>query len=239
MKLKSLIFGLAGFVLAVTAQAQVKIGANPTTIGATSALEIEATGGQKVIVNKTDATVTLGNVPTGATTDQLLSIGSDGTVRKQAPADVALPAYVFDITGNTNISVAEGSNSDLTFPTNNFVTPATATADRISASTWVCPRTGVYRIESSATIEVNNNAANVSGQFSLILSVNNNDVTGSTSNAYTRGPGNNRGTGNAFVYEIRRLTAGDQVKARISTCLACGPNFYYVGGRRLTIQRLE
>lgn len=63
MKLKSLIFGFASLVITVTVQAQVKIGANPTTIGSNSALEVEAINGNKTIIQKDNGNVGIGDVP--------------------------------------------------------------------------------------------------------------------------------------------------------------------------------
>ncbi|WP_147300426.1 hypothetical protein [Dyadobacter luteus] len=46
--------------------AQVKIGTNPTTIGANSNLEVEALNNKKVIVHKDNGTMVIENTPLGS-----------------------------------------------------------------------------------------------------------------------------------------------------------------------------
>lgn len=89
MKLKQLFFALATTALFSTAQAQVKVGANPGTIGANSALEVEATNGKKVTVNKTDGSLTIGSVPSGAVTDSILTVDASGNVRSMNVSRIA------------------------------------------------------------------------------------------------------------------------------------------------------
>jgi hypothetical protein len=74
------LFGAVGI-----SNAQVKIGSNPTTIGANSNLEVEATNARKVIVNKADGTVVIENTPLGAATDRYLSVDASGNVRAVVP----------------------------------------------------------------------------------------------------------------------------------------------------------
>lgn len=66
MKFNRLCFALIATVGFTTAQAQVKIGANPTTIGSTNNLEVEATGGNKTSVNKVTGQVTIQDGTQGA-----------------------------------------------------------------------------------------------------------------------------------------------------------------------------
>jgi hypothetical protein len=65
-----------------TAFGQVKIGTNPTTIGANSNLEVEAVNNKKVIVHKNDGTVVIENTPSGAETDSIMTIDVTGNVRR-------------------------------------------------------------------------------------------------------------------------------------------------------------
>lgn len=64
--------------------AQLKIGSNPTVIGANRNLEIEADNGKKVIVNKVDGTLVIENTPDAATDDKFLKIDAAGNVKKLA-----------------------------------------------------------------------------------------------------------------------------------------------------------
>lgn len=61
--------------------AQVKIGTNPTVIGATNNLEVEGTNNKKVSINKADGTVIIQNTPSGATTDSIMTVDASGNVR--------------------------------------------------------------------------------------------------------------------------------------------------------------
>jgi len=76
---------LALVLLGGAARAQVKIGANPATIGASSGLEVEAANGKKVIVNKADGSVVIENVPAGISSDKYMTVDASGNVRAIAP----------------------------------------------------------------------------------------------------------------------------------------------------------
>lgn len=85
MKTKQLLF--TALIAAATALgtssafAQVKIGTNPTTIGATSNLEVEATNNKKVVVNNANGTVIIQNTPLGAASDSIVTVDANGNVR--------------------------------------------------------------------------------------------------------------------------------------------------------------
>ncbi|MCY7356350.1 MAG: hypothetical protein LH609_02580 [Rudanella sp.] len=75
------------------ALAQVKIGANPGTIGSSSGLEVEATNGKKVIVNKGDGTLMIQNVPASTTNTSILTIDANGVVNKQTQSAASMSTY--------------------------------------------------------------------------------------------------------------------------------------------------
>ncbi len=71
IKLK--IFILANLtLLAISAKAQLKVGNNPTIIGATSNLEIESSSGKKIVANKTTGGLSIDYTPSAASTDSVL-----------------------------------------------------------------------------------------------------------------------------------------------------------------------
>lgn len=121
------LFLLAALLLALVttlphaARAQVKIGANPTVIGSGSNLEVEATGGQKVIVNKADGTMIIQNAPTSTTNTFLLTTDANGLVSKQLPNSQTLPPVILGTLGS-GINLAAGSagysGANITIPAN-------------------------------------------------------------------------------------------------------------------------
>lgn len=84
---------IATLFTSITADAQVKIGSNPTIIGPNSNLEVQATNGNKVIVNKDNGTVIIQNTPVGATTDKLMTVDATGNVRAITPALMGTVPY--------------------------------------------------------------------------------------------------------------------------------------------------
>ena len=85
-KLKNIAFATALFLAANTAQAQLKVGTNPTTIGATKNFEVEATGSQKVSINATDGRTYVENTPTAVVTDNVVMKYTDGELRQMTIA---------------------------------------------------------------------------------------------------------------------------------------------------------
>ncbi len=66
MKINCLLFTLTTLTWFTTAKAQVKIGANPASIGGTSNLEVEAANGNKTIIQKDNGNVGIGTTSPGA-----------------------------------------------------------------------------------------------------------------------------------------------------------------------------
>lgn len=84
--------------------AQVKVGTNPTAIGANSNLEIEALNNKKVIVHKDNGTVVIENTPAGMVTDSLLTVDPSGNVRAISPVRLQPPAASMERTSNQDLT---------------------------------------------------------------------------------------------------------------------------------------
>ncbi len=74
------------FLLQITipSYAQVKVGSNPTIIGANRNLEVEATNGKRVNISKDDGRIYVENKPSAALTDSLVLRYTDGELRQMA-----------------------------------------------------------------------------------------------------------------------------------------------------------
>jgi hypothetical protein len=87
IKLFQKLLYLAAFALLGTAaQAQLKVGRNPTTITTNKNLEVEATDGKKVSVSKADGKTYVETKPTAATTDSVVMRYTDGELRQMSLA---------------------------------------------------------------------------------------------------------------------------------------------------------
>lgn len=82
MKIKYIFFTLATLAFLSKAQAQVKVGNNPSAIGTNSALEVEATNGKKVIVDKAIGTTTVQSLSVAATTDSIVTASQTGMLNQ-------------------------------------------------------------------------------------------------------------------------------------------------------------
>lgn len=135
MKLKHLFFTLAALVFFSTAQAQVKIGANTSTIETISNLEVEAANGNKTIVNKATGQVTIQDGTQGA--GKVLTSDSTGASSWQTIASQNTPVAFSvkqvssgqQVPANSQIVIAfstktfdKGSNFSTT--TNRFTVPS-------------------------------------------------------------------------------------------------------------------
>ena len=223
--------------------AQVKIGTNPTIIGANSNLEVEAANNKKVIVHKNDGTMVIENTPPGAITDSMLSVDAAGNVRSISAARITRPpVYSFEMTipgGTSDASNGpQGSSFPLTFPNNGFITPGSATADRLNSGTWKAPATGIYRVDLMATAMANNNVSGY-GIVTIKMLQNGGPIRTAAVTVTTYGPNANRGTATVTLTKVVSLAAGETISANADTCLGCGPDYYWVIDRYLNIQRLE
>lgn len=100
------------------------MGANPGTIGTNSGLEVEATNGNKVMVNKTDGSVIIQNAPVSTTNTYLLTTDANGLVSKQLPGSQTLPPVILGAKGaGATLSTSSGltfidTGTTLTLPAN-------------------------------------------------------------------------------------------------------------------------
>ncbi len=78
MKYKVILF----FLVAFAGQAQLKVGSNPTTLTTNKNLEVEASNGKKINVNKDDGRVFIENKPSASLTDSVVMRYSDGEIRQ-------------------------------------------------------------------------------------------------------------------------------------------------------------
>lgn len=145
MKLKHIFFTLAAMALFSTAQAQVKVGANPGTIESTSALEVEATNGNKTTINKTNGQVTIKDGTQGA--NKVLTSDANGMASWQV---------VKSQTTNTFVAVTGGVAQQINLG-NNVVSFASETLDEgnnynPATSTFTVPENGIYYINSYITV---------------------------------------------------------------------------------------
>lgn len=119
--------------------AQVKIGTNPTTIGANSNLEVEATNNKKVIVNKADGTVVIENTPVGTSADKLLAVDASGNVRTTSLFVPSLELLAQNSTGTVNFPAGNNVLRIDLNPASEFI-PEYST----SLKEFTVPETGVY-----------------------------------------------------------------------------------------------
>lgn len=145
MKLKNIFLSLAAMAFFTTAQAQVKIGANPTTIGATSNLEVEATNGNKTIVNKTNGQVTIQDGTQGA--GKVLTSDANGAASWNSLESARIPRIVF--MGYQTGGLLSMGASTTGAPNSRFnVTPLPGfTGYNATNRAYVIPESGYYRVE--------------------------------------------------------------------------------------------
>jgi hypothetical protein len=79
---KKIILTIGLLFALVKGYAQVKIGSNATTITSNKYLEVEATNGKKVNINKDDGRVFIENKPSASLTDSVVMRYSDGEIRQ-------------------------------------------------------------------------------------------------------------------------------------------------------------
>lgn len=212
MKLKHIFLTLAAVALFSTAQAQVKIGANPTSIGTTSNLEVEATNGQKVFTNKTDGTLTIQNTPVSTNTaDKMLGVDATGKVVTLQSTAVPVAPYL-RIDGTYNMS----SN----YPTTPSVMTGLATtlSNQMSYNTVTGDITfnssGIYFISTAVVGATLSDVT--SNDHCLWIFKNNSTVQSACSRLRGTGSGLQAG-GTATISGIFQVNAGDVISFRLTT----------------------
>ncbi|WP_019991081.1 hypothetical protein [Rudanella lutea] len=168
MKINQLVYVfslLAGLLLLPEAsRAQVKIGNNYTTIGSNSNLEVEATNGNKVIVDKTTGAVSVSGTFSGdplqvtgvkegqTSAAQTLMITADGYVQK-APAAVSLqPRFIASMKQNASQVVPSATtNTPIDFVSVDFQSYP-GSVDLVN-NRIVVPRAGYYQINGTLGVD--------------------------------------------------------------------------------------
>ncbi len=179
MKLKYLLLTLATLAFFFKAQAQVKIGANPSAIGTSSSLEVEATNGNKTMVNKTNGQITIQDGTQGA--GKVLTSDANGVASWMGGATTSIVnGTVPAPTGWPNLTqpnVSVNSGASITLPagkwlvfwrstfrnqTNNdaqifwdLMAPGGILVGRALSSmgspNWYCPVTAIYDVQPTTT----------------------------------------------------------------------------------------
>jgi len=124
---------------------QVKIGANPASIGAGSALEIEAANGNKFIVDKNSGQVTIQDGTQG--TDKVLFSDADGNTSWKSLSEVKVPVTVFVGNSNTLTEVPGSNNGPVGSRAPLDPAPGYAANWNATAKAWRVPVAGYYRAE--------------------------------------------------------------------------------------------
>ncbi|MCF2445024.1 hypothetical protein L0657_13740 [Dyadobacter sp. CY345] len=118
--------------------AQVKIGTNPTVIGAANNLEVEAANNKKVITDKTTGTLKVENKPNSLITDSLVTRSVDGELHQMSQSrlldQLKIPVTVFSAT-----------------LTSDYIIPIFAGQDQLSQRIPLTPRSGYSTGWNAAT----------------------------------------------------------------------------------------
>lgn len=125
--------------------AQVKIGANPTTIAPSSNLEVEAGNGNKTIVNKTTGQVTIQDGTQG--TGKLLTSGAIGNSSWQSLTQLKIPTLVFigSLDNTVTLPASTAGNVISRVPLN--PTPGYGVGWDLVNKAYTVPISGYYRVE--------------------------------------------------------------------------------------------
>lgn len=144
MKTKQLLVSLfLMFVGMASAVAQVKVGANPGSIGSGSSLEVEATNGKKLIVDKTDGSVTVQSLSAGSASDSVMTFDANGKLTRMSLGRLAKTLstnYASSAAATPNSGVGQpsvGTCPGLDYVPNGIasVAPATTTLAGVSGIT--------------------------------------------------------------------------------------------------------
>jgi len=194
----ALVFGAASI-----SNAQVKVGANPASIGTTSNLEVEATNGNKTIVDKATGQVTIQDGTQG--TGKVLTSNATGATSWQTAVAQPSPEVVLSVKRSTTVLTAGGTvvyESKNFDKGNNFTLPSTFTA----------PSDGYYQLTMNvgSGVQVSNNSRgygfNVTGSQTYSRQLVDFQVTA----------GNSNGSSAATVISLK---AGDQLTTFVTAQL--------------------
>jgi hypothetical protein len=227
MKTRELLSGFL-FAVALTASssvlAQVKIGSNPTTIGANSNLEIEATNARKVIINKTDGTLTIQNTPVGIGSDSLLTVNASGLVHSIPSSAFKQNLGIsgaFRVARNlSNQTIGQNTTAVSLYDTesydeNNEMDPATGIFTVSQTGTWMLQGKAIYTVNTG------------SNSITMLLEASTDGgVTWERQTSYHQG---DYGTGSSYTLSVNFLeyvTAGTKFRITNRTCTGCTTTAY-------------
>jgi hypothetical protein len=135
--------------------AQVKIGANPSTIDVSSAMEVEAANGNKTVVNKTNGQLRIQDGTQGA--DRVLTSDANGNASWKNISEAKVPATVFigNHPGGTVLVADENGAVGSRVP----ITPVAAYSANwdVTNKAYVVPVAGYYRSELVSSFSISTN----------------------------------------------------------------------------------
>ena len=140
----ALVFGAASI-----SNAQVKVGANPASIGTTSNLEVEATNGNKTIVNKTTGQVTIQDGTQAV--DKVLTSDASGNASWKSFGESKVPTMVMVGTITSQTSLGTSTTGGAISSRLPFVPNASYAAGWDATNReYIVPVSGFYRTDLSA-----------------------------------------------------------------------------------------
>jgi hypothetical protein len=196
---KVILSGALLLVLGNLAFAQVKIGANPAAIGTNSALEIEATNGNKFSIDKNNGQVTIQDGTQGA--DKVLTSDAEGNASWKGLSEVKVPTTVF-LGSSTEPALVTASGS-AAVGSRAPIVPAAGYASgwNPTLKVWVVPVAGYYKTEFTARFSTSTVAAD--GSVIMLLHTK---ISPSVNEPYTL-----NAPGTKTLTETAYYAAGDQI----------------------------
>ena len=210
--LKAGIFAAALFCSA-SVFAQVKIGANPTTIDPANNLEVEsADPAKKVSIDKTTGKVTIADGSQGDA--KILTSDAAGVATWQSTSSLRIPRTAFTgyFTGDVALNTGTTAGVRIPFTTNNPIGDWDATNRQ-----YTIPENGIYRIEFNAQLDNTVSGKTYFNQWVVLF------VSGSifkTASFTVNGP--SAGWGPA-LFVTGTFVAGDKVEIDIYSYDITGP----------------
>ncbi len=154
--MKKLLYTLSLALLATFANAQVKIGSNPGTIGSSSNLEVEASNGNKTVVDKSTGNVTVNGKITIVDGTQgagkLLASDANGGASWQTLTQQTIPVTVFvgTLPSSYTLTPAGGFNTTLSNRIPLAVRSGSASNYSTATKVYTIQETAYYRIHAGA-----------------------------------------------------------------------------------------
>lgn len=199
MKLKHLFFALTATVCFTTAQAQVKIGTNPSAISTNSVLDVEGTSGQHTVILQNgnmgvNKTAPAGKLHVTGTNDDVLYLEGLGTVTGPYRAmgvnnttgkvgtytAGSSPVFVlrnsYDSYGTANRVFVEMAGSVTSTITVNTL-GASVTNDPTNGDYITLPEVGIYRIDVQAVANSARTAGGVGANIGATGQANSGTIT--------------------------------------------------------------